>query len=128
MPLIRSTKLNVDLIRNLPEEIENELITLNDVIPDGILASLCVNNSSYKEKRHDFIDHHPELLRKMHIARNQSRDLEDVDDRINFETDRKIQFIKNYPQFKPLIESIIYRNMGGNMVKIVPIDEYLAEN
>ena len=127
MVLIKSTKLNVELIRNLPAAMKEELIVLNDVIPDGIMASLYVNNPSYKEKRHDFIDQHPDLLEKMHIARNQRRRLEDLDDRINFETDRKIQFIKDYPQFKPLIESIIYMNSVGDIVKTVPIDQYLEE-
>ena len=108
MSFTKSTKLNVDLIKELPAKMKAELIVLDDVIPDGILASLYVNNPSYKKERHDFINHHPELLDKMHIARDQQRRLEDIDDRINLETNRKIQFIKDYPQFKPLIESIIY--------------------
>lgn len=54
--------------------------------------------------------------------------LDDLDDRIEFETDRDIRFIKDYPQFKPLIEAIIYMNGSGNIVKTVPIDQYLAEN
>ena len=126
--LTRSTKLNGDLIRNLPVAMKEELIVLEDVIPDGIMNSLYVNDPVYKEKRHDFIDHHPALLEKMHIARSERKRLDKLDDRINFETDRKIQFIKNYPQFKPLIESIIYRDEGWNIVKTVPIDQYLAEN
>lgn len=128
MSFTRSTKLNVDLIKDLPVKMKEELIVLNDVIPDGIMASLYVNNPSYKKKRHDFINHHPELLEKMHIARNQRRRLDNLDDRINLETDRKIQFIKDYPQFKSLIESIIYMNGVGDIVKTVPIDQYLAEN
>lgn len=127
MPLIRSTKLNIELIKNLPVEMKNELIMLDDVIPDGIMASLYVNNPSYKEKRQEFIDYHSTLLEKMHIERNRSRSL-DVYDRINFETDKKIQFIKDYPQFKPLITSVVFMNPGGTIVKTVPIDQYLAEN
>lgn len=128
MPYIKSTKFNVGLIKDLPEAMKNELITLNDVIPNDIMASLYVNDPYYKEKRHDFIDHHPKLLEKMHIIRYHKRSLDDLDDRIEFETEREIKFIKKYPQFKPLIEAIIYMNMGGNIVKTVPIDEYLAEN
>ena len=67
------------------------------------------------------------ILEKMHIERNRSRSL-DVYDRINFETDKKIQFIKDYPQFKPLITSVVFMNPGGTIVKTVPIDQYLAEN
>lgn len=128
MYFIRSTKLNVNLIKNLPTAMKAELITLEDVIPDGINASLCVNDPVYDKKRSDFVNYRPDLIDKIRFARNQRRDLDDVDDRIEFETDRELQFIKDYPQFKPLIESIIYMNGAGNTVKIIPIDEYLAEN
>ena len=46
----------------------------------------------------------------------------------NIKTDEKVQFVKNYPQFKPLIESIVFRDENLDVVKVVPIDEYLAEN
>ena len=47
---------------------------------------------------------------------------------INIGVDEDIEFIKKYPQFKPLIESIIFEDENHNVVKEVPIDEYLAEN
>ena len=128
MPLVKSTKLNGELIRNLPSAMKAELIILEDVIPDGIMASLYANDSFYKKERHDFLDHRPDLLEKMYIARGKRKKLGDIDDRINFETEDEVQFIKDYPQFKQLIESIIFRDKGGNVVKVVPIDQYLAEN
>ncbi len=128
MSYIKSTKFNVELIRDLPASMKDELILLDDVIPDDIMASLYVNDLSYKERRHDFIDHHPALLEKMHIARDHKRSLDTIADRLMFEADREIQFIKDYPQFKPLIESVIYLNGSGDIVETVPIDQYLAEN
>ncbi len=128
MPFTRSTKLNVDLIKNLPAVMKEELIKLEDVIPDDIMASLYINNPSYKKKRHEFINHHPGLLEKMLIERNHKRRLNNLDDRIEFETDKEVQFVKDYPQFKPLIEAIIYMNSVGDIVKTVPIDQYLVEN
>ena len=128
MALIRSAKLNVDLIKNLPSEMRNELIVFEEVIPDGILNSLCVNDSFYNEKRMDFLNHRPDLLKKMYIVRGRRKRLKNIDDRINCETDEKVQFIKDHPQFKQLIESIIFRDGNSNVVKIVPIDQYLAEN
>ena len=128
MSFVKSTKLNGDLIRNLPSAMKAELIVLDDVIPDGILNSLCVNDSFYEKERMDFLNHRPDLLEKMYIARGKRKRLDDIDDRINFETDDEVQFIKDYPQFKQLIESIIFRDKSWNVVKVVPIDQYLAEN
>lgn len=128
MALIRSAKLNVDLIKNLPSEMRDELIVFEEVIPDGIMNSLCVNDSFYNKKRMDFLNYRPDLLKKIYIARGKRKRLKNIDDRINFETDEKVQFIKDYPQFKQLIESIIFRDGNSNVVKVVPIDQYLAEN
>ena len=44
MSFIRYTKLNGELIRNLPSKMKAELISLEDIIPDGIMTSLCVND------------------------------------------------------------------------------------
>lgn len=128
MRLVKSTKLNVDLIRNLPPNMRNELIYLEDVIPDCIAASLYANDPVFNKERRNFVDYHPNLIEKIQIKRNKRRRLNHIDDRISFEAEREIQFIKDYPQFKPLIESIIYLNEGLYTVKTVPIDEYLAEN
>ena len=55
-------------------------------------------------------------------------DYDHVSARISNKTYEKVQFVKDYPQFKPLIESIVFRDENHNVVKVVPIDEYLAEN
>lgn len=128
MALIRSAKLNVDLIKNLPSEMRNELIVFEGVIPDGIMNSLCVNDSFYNKKRMDFLNHRPDLLKKMYIERGKKERIEDFDEWVNYEVDEKVQFVKDYPQFKQLIESIIFRDGNRNVVKVVPIDQYLAEN
>ena len=82
----------------------------------------------WDKKRMDFLNYRPDLLKKIYIARGKRKRLKNIDDRINFETDEKVQFIKDYPQFKQLIESIIFRDGNSNVVKVVPIDQYLAEN
>ena len=50
MPLIRFTKLNRELLRNLPSDMQAELIIFEDVIPDGIMASLYVMIHFIKKK------------------------------------------------------------------------------
>ena len=128
MALIKFTKLNGDLIRNLPPELRNELIVFEDVIPDGIMTSLYVNDPFYKKERSDFLNHRDDVREKMYRVRGRREELSEKQNRTNIETDEKIEFIKKYPQFKQLIESIIYRDENLNVVKVVPIDQYLAEN
>ncbi len=135
MPLLRFTKLNGELIRNLPPAMQAELIILEDVIPDGIMASLYANDSFYKKERSEFLNYRDDVCEKMYYARGRREELAHNDPnfnpvlaRINLKVDEDIEFIKKYPQFKPLIESIIFEDEDHNVVKEVPIDEYLAEN
>ena len=135
MPLLRFTNLNGELLRNLPPAMQAELITLEDVIPDGIMASLYTNDPFYKKERSEFLNYRDDVREKMYYARgrreelaNNDPDFNPVEARINIRVDEDIEFIKKYPQFKPLIESIIFEDEDHNVVKEVPIDEYLAEN
>jgi len=128
MALIKFTKLNGDLIRNLPPELRNELIVFEDVIPDGIMTSLYVNDPFYKKERSDFLNHRDDVREKMYRVRGRREELSEKQNRTNIETDEAVQFIKDYPQFKQLIESIDFYDDNLNPVKVVPIDQYLAEN
>ena len=128
MEYVRFTKLNLDLIKNLPTAMQAELIILEDAIPDDIMATIYFHDSFYKKERNDFLDHRPDLLQKTYQLRHQKRRLCEEEYFINVETDLNVQFIKDYPQFKQLIESIEYMDEDRNLVKVVPIDEYLAEN
>lgn len=132
MGFIRFTILNKELIKNLPSSMREELIYFEEVIPNGIMASLCVNDSVYNKKRNEFLNHRPDLLDKIYFAKREREVLIEKDKhndpvtaRINVETDEKIQFIKKYPQFKQLILSVEFCDEDLNTIKIVPIDQYL---
>ena len=127
MSYVKFTQLNVELIKNLPSSMKSELIILEDVIPDGIMASLCANDPFYKKERNDFLEYRPDILKKMYVSRGKRRRLNNLEDRLNFEVDEKVQFVKDYPQFKQLIESIIFEDKSGNIVKEIPIDQYCLE-
>ena len=128
MEYVRFTRLNLDLIKNLPSVMQTELIILDDAIPDDIMATIYHHDSFYKKERSDFLNHRPDLLQKMYQLRHHKRRLCENEYFINVETDMMVQFIKDYPQFKQLIEGIEYRDENRNIVSFVPIDEYLAEN
>ena len=76
------------------------------------------------------MNHRQDLLEKIYHARNQRERLakEKNTSTVLIETEEEIQFIKKYPQFKKLIKSIVYRDKNLDVVKVVPIDKYLAEN
>lgn len=135
MLLTRSAKLNGDLIKNLPSAMKSELIIFEGVIPDGIMASLYANDSFYKKERSEFLEYRDDIGEMMYRVRGRREELahndpdyDPVSARGNIETDEMVQFVKDYPRYKQLIESIIFRDENHNVVKVVPIDEYLAEN
>ncbi len=130
MSLTKHVRLNVDLIKNMPMDLKAELIIFEDVIPDGIMTSMYVNDPFYNKERRDFLNHRPDLLEKIYHARNQRERLAIAKNTrmVDIETEEEIQFVKEYPQFKDLIKAIIYRDNNLDVVKVVPIDQYLAEN
>ena len=128
MEYVKFTKLNLDLIKNLPSAMQAELIILEDAIPDDIMATIYFHDPFYKKERNEFLEYRPDLLQKMYQLRHKKRRLSEKEYVINVETDMNVQFIKDYPQFKQLIEGIEYRDEDRNVVKVVPIDQYLAEN
>ena len=127
MELARCIKINRGFVKNLPNHVRSELIILDDVIPDGINASLRSNDSIFNKERGYFISFNEDILQKMYDARAKVRFIPGLDG-VDKRTEQAIEFIKKYPQFKQLIESIDYVDGDFNIVKVVPIDEYLAEN
>ena len=64
----------------------------------------------------------------MYAARRKRRRLAESGDIINIHTDENVQFVRDYPQFKNLIDHIEFCDDNLDTVKVVPIDQYLAEN
>ena len=128
MVYVKFTKMNLDLIKNLPSAMQAELIILEDAIPDDIMTTIYFHDPFYKKERSDFLNHRLDLIQKMHGLRHQKSERIKKEDFVNVVTDMNVQFIKKYPQFKQLIEGIEYRDDALEVVKVVPIDQYLTEN
>ena len=128
MEYARFTKLNLDLIKNLPPVLQGELILFEDVIPDDIANAIYFHDPFYKKERHDFLNYRADLLQKIYQFRHKRRRLSENDNSITVDTNLNVEFIKKYPQFKQLIEGIEYWDKNLNVLKFVPIDQYLAEN
>lgn len=128
MEYVKFTRMDVDLMTNLPSDMMDELVTLEDVIPDDIMSALYRFNKFYKRQRHDFLNYREDLLQRMYVARRKRRRLARTGDIINIHTDENVQFVRDYPQFKNLIDHIEFCDDNLDTVKVVPIDQYLAEN
>lgn len=124
---LKITKFNIPLIKNLSHSMRLKLILLDDVIPDEIMSTIYYHDSIYKKERHNFLNYRDDIRQKMYEFRGKRKYLYSQGN-FNAGTDENIQFIKKYPKFKQLIESIDYVDDDFNIVKVVPIDEYLAEN
>ncbi|WP_304093186.1 hypothetical protein [Methanobrevibacter ruminantium] len=131
MDIIKFTILDFDLIKSLPSIVLSELILLEDVIPDGIMSTIYFHNPVFKKERSSFLNHRPDILRKMYFARSNKERLLEKENIFNIETDENVEFINKYPQFKPLIDHIEFCDGDDpelSTIKVVPIDQYLAEN
>ncbi|MDO5818733.1 MAG: hypothetical protein Q4P11_00205 [Methanobrevibacter sp.] len=113
----------------MPPKLLAELIILDDVIPDDLQSALIRNNKIFNKERRFVIYKNEAVCKRTDEIRFEKYQL-NTDDYLNFETDENIEFIKKYPQFKPLIDHIEYRDTGDihTIVRTVPIDQYLAEN
>ena len=128
MELIKYTQFDLNFIKNLPSDLQNELIIFEGVIPDGIVTTIAFHDEFFKKERGDFINYRPDILSKMYKARALRHEIAETQGIINARTDENVNFIKEYPRFKRLIDSIVFEDKESHVVKVVPIDQYLAEN
>jgi len=64
----------------------------------------------------------------MYRVRHERKKLAETEDIINIHTDENVQFLRDYQQFKSIISHIEFCDNTLNLVKVVPIDQYLAEH
>ena len=130
MVILRYTRCDKEFINSMPPKLLAELIILEDVIPDDLSSALSRNNEIYHEERRQFVYRNKNVHEKIHRIRSEKYQL-GIDDYLNYETDENIEFIKKYPQFKPIIDHIeLCDGDDENLSTIerIPIDQYLAEN
>ena len=129
MRIFKIARYNEELMKNLPNDLLAELITLEDVIPDNISLFLDKNNHIYNKERSLFLEYHMDIVHKMYAARAKIKELLKTDDSADFYA--VLEFIEKYPQFKILVDHVEYndlhKDLEDSIVKNVPIDEYLAE-
>ena len=128
MVVIKYVRCDKEFIKNMPAKILAELIILEEPIPRDLESALLGNNNTFNKERRDFVGRRDDLLKQIWEI-NYKKEQMNIDDYLKFEVEEDIQFVKKYPQFKPLINHIEYwDNEAEVIIKEVPLDEYLLEN
>ena len=128
MVVIKYVRCDKEFIKNMPAKILAELIILEEPIPGDLGSALLGNNNTFNKERRDFVGRRDDLLKQIWEI-NYKKEQMNIDDYLKFEVEEDIQFVKKYPQFKPLINHIEYwDNEAEVIIKEVPLDEYLLEN
>ncbi len=115
--VFKTIEYDTDLMRNMDDELLNELIYLNDNIPDDLSAKLLNNNDKFDKERSIFITYHEDVLKKMWKQRyvlDQCKCMDEVSEKdIKF----VMEFIEKYPQFKKFVKGINYYNKDLEVVR-----------
>ena len=128
MVVIKYVRCDKEFIKNMPAKILAELIILEEPIPGDLESALLGNNNTFNKERRDFVGRRDDLLKQIWEI-NYKKEQMNIDDYLKFEVAEDIQFVKKYPQFKPLINHVEYwDNEAEVIIKEVPLDEYLLEN
>jgi hypothetical protein len=128
MVVIKYVRCDKEFIKNMPAKILAELIILEEPISGDLESALLGNNNTFNKERRDFVGRRDDLLKQIWEI-NYKKEQMNIDDYLKFEVEEDIQFVKKYPQFKPLINHIEYwDNEAEVIIKEVPLDEYLLEN
>ena len=128
MVVIKYVRCDKEFIKNMPAKILAELIILEEPISGDLESALLGNNNTFNKERRDFVGRRDDLIKQIWEI-NYKKEQMNIDDYLKFEVEEDIQFVKKYPQFKPLINHIEYwDNEAEVIIKEVPLDEYLLEN
>ncbi len=129
--IMKYVRCDKEYLKNLPADIFAQLVNLKEPIPGDLLSALLTNNDSFRKERGEVIGRDEELLKKIHEIRFQKRQMS-ITDVILYEAEEDIEFVKKYPQFKPLIDHIELKQVDDDgtrtIIDEIPIDEYLAEH
>ncbi|OWT33613.1 hypothetical protein BGI41_01515 [Methanobrevibacter sp. 87.7] len=117
-----------ELIKNLPEDLFNELLNYNSAIPDELHDMLNKFNPEWRKLRSDRENRSWTLLSRIYMRRAKYDKLFDKI-RMDAQLQDEIDFIIRYPQYKCLIKFIAYElnndleDLGSYIP--VPLDDFL---
>ena len=124
---LRSLIPDEKFLQNMPHDLMNELISIQEPIPMDIKAIVMDYCHEFNFKRRLVIEANEELCANNSNERMAYRELSAVESR-EYANDLALNFIRKYPQFKPIISHVEIMDESFNVLEDIPIDQYLAEN
>lgn len=117
-----------EFIKDLPEDLFNELLNYNGAIPDELCSSLNIFNPEWGKLRSDREDGSWTLLSRVYMRRAKYDKLfEEIG--MDAQLQDELDFVIQYPQYKCLIKYVDYELNNDpydlESTIIVPLDDFL---
>ncbi|WP_067042218.1 hypothetical protein [Methanobrevibacter sp. YE315] len=124
---LRSLIRDEEFLENVPQTLMNELISIKDLIPIRISSMVMDYCFEFNLRRVLVIENNKYLKENFQNERIACRKLSPIESR-EYSNELALDFIRKYPQFKPIISHVRIRDENFNIIEEIPIDQYLAEN
>ena len=124
---LRSLIRDEEFLENVPQSLMNELISIKDPIPIRISSMVMDYCFEFNLRRVLVIETNKYLKENFQNERIACRKLSPIESR-EYSNELALEFIRKYPQFKPIISHVRIRDENFNIIDEIPIDQYLSEN
>lgn len=124
---LRSLISNEQFLQSMPSSLMDELISIKEPIPMNIKSMVMDYCFDFNLRRVLVINDNEELKTNNSIERMTYRKLPPVESR-EYRNELALDFIRKYPQFKPIVSHVEIMDENFNIIDEIPIDQYLAEN
>lgn len=125
--LLRSLVRDEEFLENMPYSLKNELISIKDPIPIRIKSMVRDYIQEYNFRRVLVIENNEDLKVNHWKERMTSRKLPAAVSR-EYSNELALDFIRKYPQFKPIFSHVKIMDENFNEIETMTIDQYLDEN
>lgn len=124
---LRSLIRDENFLQSMPQSLMNELISINDPIPTRIKSMVMDYCFEFNLRRSIVIEGNEYLKENHRNERMICRKLPALESR-EYHNEFALDFIRKYPQFKPIISYVKIMDENFNVLDEIPIDQYLTEN
>ena len=119
---------DIELIKNLPEDLFNELLNYNGAISDELHSMLNKYNPEFRKLRSDRVNGSFTLLSRVYMHRAK---YDKLFDKIGIDAQLQdvVDFVLQYPQYKCLITYVYYKDDSDSdnikFITKVPFNDFL---
>lgn len=125
--LLRSLIRDEEFLENMSYSLKDELISIKDPIPSRIKSMVMDYIPDFNFRRVLVIEDNEHLKANHRKERMTYRKLPAAVSR-EYSNELALDFIRKYPQFKPIISHVKIMDENFNEIETMTIDQYLDEN